>query len=64
MDGATLLNRIRKYCKENDIRIYEFEKKCGLSNGTVSGWGSGEPKLTSLDKIVKATGKPIEYWWS
>lgn len=55
--------KVIKYCKENNLSISAFEKKCGLSNGTVSGWKeNGEPSLMSLQKIVSATGIKAEEW--
>ena len=39
---------IVKYCKENDISISAFEKKCGFGNGTVGKWnGDINPSLES-----------------
>ena len=48
---------IVKYCKENDISISAFEKKCGFGNGTVGKWnGEINPSLESLKIISKHTG--------
>ena len=48
---------IVKYCKENDISISTFEKKCGFGNGTVGKWNGGiNPSLESLKIISKHTG--------
>lgn len=56
--------KVCDYCSKNGISIHEFEKKCGLGNGTVGGWKNGEntPKIETLKKIAKATGIPIENW--
>lgn len=48
---------IVKYCKENNISIAAFEKKCGFGNGTVGKWnGDINPSLESLKTISKHTG--------
>lgn len=55
--------KVADYCKENNLSIMAFEQKCGLTNGTVSKWKEkGSPRLETLEKIVKATGIPVEKW--
>lgn len=55
--------KVVEYCKENNLSIMAFEKKCGLSNGTVSKWKDcGNPSLDTLFKIVEATGISTEEW--
>lgn len=55
---------VMKYCKKNGLSVLAFEKKCGLANATVAGWNKGnyDPSLSTLQKIVSATGIPIEKW--
>lgn len=48
-----LFNKVEKYCKENNLSIAAFEKKCGMSNGTVSGWKTFKPSMSSIIKISK-----------
>ena len=51
------------YCNKNSLSVSAFEKKCGIANGTVGKWkGGGNPSLETLQKIVSATGIPIEEW--
>lgn len=58
-----IYNKIMKYCSENSLSVSAFEKKCGLANGTVGKWKDhGNPSLETLQKIVLATGVPIEEW--
>ena len=58
-----IYNKIINYCNENGLSVSAFEKKCGLSNGTVGKWkDGGNPSLETLQKIVSATGIPIEEW--
>lgn len=59
-----IYEKVMKYCEENDLSVLAFEKKCGLSNATVAGWkkNNHNPSLPTLQKIVAATGIPIEKW--
>ena len=58
-----IYNRIINYCNQNSLSVSAFEKKCGLSNGTVGKWrDGGNPSLETLQKIVSATGVPISEW--
>lgn len=56
--------KVKKYCEENNISISNFEKKCGIGNGTVSRWedDASRPSLSTLEKIEKATNIPISKW--
>lgn len=49
------------YCEKKNLPIYEFEKLCGLGNGTVAGWKDDKtkPTLKTLEKISSATGLSI-----
>lgn len=52
-----IYQRILKYCKDNNLSISAFEKKCNIGNGTISAWKDGSlPSLKTLEKIEKATG--------
>ena len=58
-----IYRKIIDYCKKNNLSVSAFEKKCGLSNGTVNGWkDGGNPSLITLQKVVSATGISIEEW--
>ena len=56
-------SKVLRYCEENDISVAAFERKCGLTNGTVNGWKNGsDPSLSSLTKIAHATGTTVGSW--
>ena len=58
-----IYKKIMDYCNQNSLSVSAFEKKCGLTNGTVGKWkDGGNPSLETLQKIVSATGIPIEEW--
>ena len=55
--------KVMDYCNENNLSVMAFEKKCGLTNGTVSKWkNGGNPSVETVNKIVTATEIPIEKW--
>lgn len=49
MDNKTIVDSIKKICKNNSITVSQLEKEIGLSQGLVSKWMNTTP---SLDKIV------------
>lgn len=57
-------DKIVAYCREHNISIMAFEKKCGLANTTVGNWENDKlkPSLSSLTKNADATGIPIADW--
>lgn len=56
--------KVSDYCRNNNISIAEFEKKCGIGNGTVGRWknDNSKPTIHTLLKIAHTTGIPIEKW--
>lgn len=60
-----IFEKIREYCKVNNLSIAKFEKKCGIGNGCVKRWEDGKvsPSMGSLMKIVEATGIDISRWF-
>lgn len=58
-----VLENVRNYCDKNKLSVSAFEKKCGLSNGTVGKWDERTmPTLDTMEKISNATKIPIEKW--
>lgn len=59
-----LVDNIESYCKKNKLAIKAFERKCGIYNAAVKRWKmyNQTPTLRTLEKIVTATGIPIEKW--
>lgn len=48
--------KVETYCKKNNIAISVFEKRCGLGNGTISGWVDSNPRIDSLQKVAAEMG--------
>ena len=59
-----LVDNIESYCRREGLAIKTFEKKCGLYNMAVKRWEKFDqtPTLRTMEKIVNATGIPIEVW--
>ena len=59
-----LYENIIAYCEKEKIPVYIFEKKCGISNGTIGKWKNGayKPSLATLEKIAAETKIPIAEW--
>lgn len=61
----SILKNIDRYCKEQNITIKEFERRCGISNSLVNKWRTGvaKPSLSTLAKIVSTTGIELGEWF-
>lgn len=59
-----IFQKVKDYCRENNLSISSFEKLCGIGNGTVARWENDEskPALSTLEKIEKTTGIPVSMW--
>ena len=58
-----LFEKIKEWCKENNMPICELEKMCGLSKGTIGRWRKSYPRMNSLTAVSKVTGiKPSEFF--
>ena len=58
-----IYQKIIEYCEKKNLNVSSFEKKCGLTNGTVNGWKNGsKPSLDSLQKIESATKIKVQKW--
>lgn len=55
-----MLERIERWCKENNTTIFALEKKCGLGNATIRSWATSSPRMDTLMKVAGATGIPVE----
>ena len=63
-DEKGFLGKVYEYCNKNGLSISAFEKKCGLANGLVMKCNKQnyDPSISTLQKIVSATGIPINEW--
>lgn len=62
MNGGDFLifENVKKLCKEHDINIMNLEKACGLGNGTIAAWESGNPRVDRLKLVADYFGVTID----
>lgn len=57
------LDNVEKYLLKTGMKAAQFEKACGLGNGSVKAWREGKtPTLSTLNKIADATGVAAWKW--
>lgn len=56
--------KIKEAVKESGFTQSAFERKIGLAANIISRWASGDrnPSLSSIKKVAKATGYPLNYF--
>nr|DAR47830.1 MAG TPA: helix-turn-helix domain protein [Bacteriophage sp.] len=54
-----ILERIERWCKENNTSIHALEQKCGIGNATISKWDESIPRIDTLRKVSVETGIPV-----
>lgn len=59
-----LYDEIQGYCHKKKMTLAEFERSCGIGNGTIEKWNkrNSVPTLKTLIKIEAFTGVPINAW--
>lgn len=55
-----IYDSIVKRCKAKGISIMQLEKSCGLGNGTVAGWKSGNPRVDLLIRVADFFGITLD----
>lgn len=65
MEQKALYERFEQLLKEFNVRPYAVAKKAGVSQPTLSDWklGKSEPKRATLEKICKAYGKDLSFFY-
>lgn len=48
-----IYDNIKALCDKKKINISTLEKKAGLGNGTIGGWKTASPTLSSLQAVAK-----------
>lgn len=58
-----IYSKVIEYCEQRDLSVRQFERRCGLANGTVQNWkNGGNPSLSTLLKIEHGTKIPVKKW--
>lgn len=51
---------IVRLCKERKISIARLERECGIGNGTVAGWETGQPRLDRVKAVADYFGVTVD----
>ena len=59
-----IYQKVKDYCEKKNITISKFESMWGIGNGTVRLWEDDKnlPRVSTLQKMEKATGIPVKKW--
>lgn len=60
------IQKLKLAMLEKGFNQVSLAKKIGIKSNSISQWltGKNNPKLTTLEKVAKATGKPVNYFFS
>ena len=64
-ENENVIKQIKIAMAEMGLNQTSLAKKVGVKPNTVSQWltGTNSPKMDTLKKVAKATGKPINYFF-
>lgn len=54
-----IYDAVKSECVRQGITIMECEKRAHLGNGTIGGWRTADPKLSTVQAVADALGVPI-----
>ena len=59
------IKKLKLAMLESGFNQVSLAKKIGIKSNSVSQWltGKNNPKLSTLEKVAKATGKPVNYFF-
>lgn len=55
-----ITDNVRRLCREHDISIFALERTAGIGNGCICRWDEKPPNVTSLSKVAKFFGVPVD----
>lgn len=55
-----LLENIKHLCKKRGIPISGLERETGISNGTISRWGTSSPSVENARKVAEYFGTTVD----
>lgn len=55
-----LLENISRLCKEKGVSIARLERETGISNGTISRWGTSSPTVENVRKVAEYLGTTVD----
>ena len=57
----SIVERIKKSCKENSTSMNALEKELGLGNGTIRLWDTKEPGANKVIMVAERLGLSLDY---
>ncbi len=57
----SIVERIKKSCKENGTSMNALEKELGLGNGTIRLWDTKEPGSNKVIMVAERLGLSLDY---
>ena len=55
-----IFETIKRLCKDRNVSIYELEKSCGFTVGTVVKWRNSIPRADRLKMVADYFGVTVE----
>ena len=55
-----LLENIRRLCSKKPVSIAKLERETGISNGTISKWGTSSPSIDNVQKVAEYFGVTVD----
>lgn len=55
-----LLKNIIQLCKKKNVSIAKLERETGISNGTISRWGTSSPTVENVRKVAAYLGTTVD----
>ena len=52
--------KIAQLCKEKGISVAKLERETGISNGTISRWGTSSPTVDKLSRVADYFGVSVD----
>lgn len=56
-----IFKRITELCKEKGVTVAKLERETGISNGTISRWGTSSPTVDKLRKVADYFGVSVDF---
>ena len=57
----TLVQRIRKLCKQQGISLFELEDKTGIKHGNIYRWDISVPSVDKVGCVAKCLNTTVDY---
>lgn len=55
-----MLSKIKEFAAKKGLSIFQLEKICGLSNGSIYHWDDVKPSYDKVVRVAKELGVSVE----